>query len=321
MSGGLAHLGSMLRLVARGLRARGEPPVLPDVPRRKPAVERDGVSVDAREVERYAAATAGEGVEWRKGGEVVVPPVLPATWETVQALELFTRLEHPLPVGALVHLESELLSLRTLAAGDRVRCRVELERAERVKRGIRLTLTARNWVGAGQLCTQSTAVFLAKTPADDAARDDGARGTTRGEGDPRAEPPAEWEEVAGWRLSAGAGRRYARVSGDWNPIHLYGWTARPFGFRAPILHGYCTEAMVAHALIQHRFGGDPAALRRLRIVFRSPLLLPARPRLLVGERLGQRWFRVASEDGAKVHAEGTYAGGSQVGRPSLRLVK
>lgn len=37
-------------------------------------------------------------------------------------------------------------------------------------------------------------------------------------------------------------RRYARVSGDWNPIHL-GWAgARLFGYRRPIAHGMWTLA-------------------------------------------------------------------------------
>ena len=71
-----------------------------------------------------------------------------------------------------------------------------------------------------------------------------------------------WAELARWPLPAGAGRRYARVSGDYNPIHLWPWTARPFGFRAPILHGYATAARTAHALIAQRLRGDacrPAA--------------------------------------------------------------
>ena len=320
---GLSHLVPMLRLVARGIAARGRVELPPDVPKRKPSVERDGITVDGRRIERYLKATDGERIERMRGAEAVLPPVFPATWETAQTLELLSALDNPLPPGGVVHLESELLSLRPLSPDDHVRCRVELEKAERVKRGIRLTVAARNWTPAGQLCTQSTAVFLAKAsaPADSSVRDEGSRASGRQEGDVRAEPPSAWEPVTEWRLRGDAGRRYASVSGDWNPIHLWSWTARPFGFRRPILHGFCTEAMVAHALIEHRFGGDPAALRRLRIAFRAPLLLPGRARLLVGERLGQRWFRVVGDDDARVHAEGTYAGGSQVARPKLQIVK
>ena len=34
-----------------------------------------------------------------------------------------------------------------------------------------------------------------------------------------------------WKLPGDLGRRYAAVSGDHNPIHLYGLTAKAFGFR------------------------------------------------------------------------------------------
>lgn len=38
------------------------------------------------------------------------------------------------------------------------------------------------------------------------------------------------------------GLKYAYVSGDWNPHHLYTWTARILGYRAPIAHGLWTLA-------------------------------------------------------------------------------
>jgi len=320
MANRMAPLASMLRLVARGIAHRGADELPPEVPRRKPAVERVHAGVDPALHARYLLATQGDAVEGL-GGDAL-SPVFPATWETAQAMELLASLDRPLPAGGVVHVEGELVQLRPLALGDHVRCRVELERAERVRKGIRLTLSARNWTAGGQLCTQSSAVFLARTRAKAAAAPEpGApRPTTREEGDPRGEPPAQWDELTRWTLRGDAGRRYAAVSGDWNPIHLWGLTARAFGFRRPILHGFCTEAMVAHALIQHRLGGDPAALRRLRIAFRAPLPLPSRARLLLGEHIGVRWFRVAGDDDDTVFAEGTWAGGSPPPR-RLTLVK
>jgi acyl dehydratase len=109
-------------------------------------------------------------------------------------------------------------------------------------------------------------------------------------------------------LGGGAGRRYARASGDYNPIHLWGWTARPFGFKRPILHGFCTAAMAAHALVEGPLGGDPTALRRMRIAFRAPLPLPAHARLWVGEADGHRWFRVTDDPGDTLFAQGTWSG-------------
>ena len=45
-----------------------------------------------------------------------------------------------------------------------------------------------------------------------------------------------------WRLPGDLGRRYAAVSGDRNPIHLYALTAKAFGFPRQIAHGMWSKA-------------------------------------------------------------------------------
>lgn len=83
-----------------------------------------------------------------------------------------------------------------------------------------------------------------------------------------AEPPSG-EIVAQWTLDAMAGRRYARLSGDWNPIHLTGWSARLMGMRAPIIHGMHTLAASCAAL-EKRSGRHATAIS---CRFRAPIPL------------------------------------------------
>jgi len=91
-----------------------------------------------------------------------------------------------------------------------------------------------------------------------------------GKGGPKpAEPEFAGTQVAQWTLDPAAGRRYARLSGDWNPIHLYGWSARLMGMRAPIIHGMHTLAASCAAL--ERVGGRPAM--RIACRFRAPVAL------------------------------------------------
>jgi acyl dehydratase len=45
------------------------------------------------------------------------------------------------------------------------------------------------------------------------------------------------------------GRRYARLSGDYNPIHLGHWGAKMFGFKSAFIHGMWTKA----SLLSHWF--------------------------------------------------------------------
>ncbi len=72
-----------------------------------------------------------------------------------------------------------------------------------------------------------------------------------------------------WTLGEDAGRRYARLSGDWNPIHLSRFNARLMGMRAPIIHGMHTLASACAAI-------ERAAGRQARAIdcrFRAPVEL------------------------------------------------
>lgn len=82
------------------------------------------------------------------------------------------------------------------------------------------------------------------------------------------EPPPAAPELARWDLPANAGRRYAWLSGDANPIHLWPWTARAFGLSSPIVHGMHTLARCEAALSRN------GPVQRLRVEFLRPLALP-----------------------------------------------
>jgi acyl dehydratase len=74
-----------------------------------------------------------------------------------------------------------------------------------------------------------------------------------------------------WSVPADIGRRYAAVSGDSNPIHLYGFTAKLFGFPRAIAHGMWTKAHCLAAYegrLPHAFSVD--------VQFKLPILLPAK---------------------------------------------
>jgi len=71
-------------------------------------------------------------------------------------------------------------------------------------------------------------------------------------------------------LKADLGRRYAKVAGDYNPIHLYPLTAKALGFRRQIAHGMWTKARCIAAL-ENRL---PGAVR-VDVAFKKPVFLPS----------------------------------------------
>jgi hypothetical protein len=68
------------------------------------------------------------------------------------------------------------------------------------------------------------------------------------------------------------GLKYAGVSGDYNPHHLYGFTARMIGFKQPIAHGMWSLAR-AMASLENRFGTHYPL--KADAAFKLPIFMPA----------------------------------------------
>jgi len=73
-------------------------------------------------------------------------------------------------------------------------------------------------------------------------------------------------------VSPGVGRQYARVSGDFNPIHIADLAARFFGFKRAIAHGMWTLARCAAEIGETAFS-QPCALD---VAFKRPISFRAR---------------------------------------------
>jgi acyl dehydratase len=104
-----------------------------------------------------------------------------------------------------------------------------------------------------------------------------------------------------WRIGEDAGRRYAAVSGDRNPIHLHPLTARAFGFRRAIAHGMWTKARCIAALE----GRLPAAYT-VDVAFKLPVLLPAKVGLSTESTGDGGWrFGLCDARSGRPHLAGT----------------
>lgn len=97
----------------------------------------------------------------------------------------------------------------------------------------------------------------------------------------RARVPEDAKELAFWKLRADAGLDFAKLTGDFNPVHWVPAYARAFGFRNTILHGFGTMARAIEGLNRGLYAGDADALREVHVRFTRPLVLPAKVGLYV----------------------------------------
>ncbi len=102
----------------------------------------------------------------------------------------------------------------------------------------------------------------------------------------RKEPtvvPEGARELARVPLDRFAGLTYARLTGDFNPIHWLGPYARVMGHKGVILHGFAQLAHAMEALIQRACMGDPLGLGKLEARFAAPLVLPTTVGVFLGK--------------------------------------
>jgi acyl dehydratase len=180
----------------------------------------------------------------------------------------------PVPLGAALDLTVHAADLRPHRRGRQVTVVTEARRAGRVV-----------WRAESDYLRIERASPRADG-ADDVPTPDGAAAATR-------------TRPVSWQLGADLGRRYAAVSGDRNPIHLYDVTARPFGFRRHIAHGMWTLARCLAEL-----GGDVPPTMRCEASFRRPVPLPGRVAFTAAAVDGGADFSVGSTSDPDRHLRG-----------------
>ena len=193
---------------------------------------------------------------------------LPATYPHLLAFPLQVRLladrKFPLPLPGLVHLRNVVTQHRPIRAVEPLTLRVHAESLAAHPKGARVDLVAAAEVD-GERVWSGRSTYLARGAE--------ARGATAPAAvDLPADLDVELSDVppAVWRIPGDAGRRYAAVSGDVNPIHLNALAAKAFGFPRAIAHGMWCKAR-ALAVIEERL---PEAFT-VDVAFRKPVLLPS----------------------------------------------
>lgn len=248
------------------------PPVWATYPRvllnRRPPIETVGdppefaanvnaVRLEARSVARYASMCGFGAAE---GVPVTFPHILAMPLH----LKIFARGDFPLRPMGLIHLSNTIESLAPLVAGTAVDIVVAARNYQRTDAGIAFDM-ATEITSEGQPVWRETCVFLSRWPA----------GSERASGGRPPRPPKAPKDstvLDEFDVNRRTAWEYAKVSADYNPIHLSDRAARFFGLRGSIAHGMWS---LARSLSEAPL---PALSKGATIgtQFLTPVQLPAR---------------------------------------------
>ena len=217
------------------------------------------VRIDAGRVGAYGRVCGFGGTgPWAAGR--ALPLTYPHILGFPLAARIMARRDFPLPLMGLVHTSIEITSHRPLTVDDRPELLVTADGLRPHRRGTEVVVVTEARVG-GEPVWADRSTYLARHRVRDARLTGGESGGSGGR--PEADEPLP--VVERWQLPAGLGRQHARVSGDYNPIHLSALTARPLGFPRAIAHGMWTVARCAAV----------SSATGLSAQFRAPVMLPA----------------------------------------------
>ncbi|HEU4330463.1 MAG TPA: MaoC/PaaZ C-terminal domain-containing protein [Lapillicoccus sp.] len=222
--------------------------------------ERRGIRVDAAEVADYAHLC---------GFGLGAHPPMP--WPHLLGFPLqaavMSRRDFPVSMVGLVHVENRISWTRPLDYGETLDVSVHAADLRPHRRGQLVDLVA-EVTSSGESVWRGVSTYLARGGGDETAASDS--------------PP----DVSGllsraivrYRFGEDAGRRYAAVSGDVNPIHLHALSARALGFDRAIAHG-----MYSYARVLASLGARIPAAGSSTVWFRKPVKLPSSTRLAVSD--------------------------------------
>lgn len=194
----------------------------------------------------------------------LLPPTYPHILAFALQMQLLTDKEFPFPLLGLVHLSNRIRVLRPLGAVSRAQVSVRVHNLQAHAKGATFDLLTTLDDQLGPLWEAQSQMLCRGVKLD---------------GEPAEQtwqPAQALLEVAHWQAPADIGRQYAKVSGDYNPIHLSAASAKLFGFPTAIAHGLWNKARTLAALSEHL----PKANLEIAVHFRKPVRLPSDVTLL-----------------------------------------
>lgn len=181
-------------------------------------------------------------------------------------MTLLTDRRYPFPIWGALQVRNRITLHQPIARGDILELEARVAGMRALDKGTEIDLDC-SVRRAGKLVWESVNAFYYR----------GHHGAQAEAGAPAAAPMLEGAPLTEWSAPAGARTRFARLTGDYNGIHLASRYARLFGFRGAFHH---PQRMLGQALAHLPREGRPLPLR-LETWLKGPVYYGAKVALRV----------------------------------------
>lgn len=241
---------------------------------RKPAIELQNISAEWHNIPLIGLEAYQRICGFEVNPEGPWPMSYPQVLLTPLHMQLIAQPSFPFPGLGLVHVRQVCEQYQPIVSPKNCIAMVRTDNYQMRKKGAEIDIISEIYDDDVLIWSAVTTVFSRK-----------AKGHGQNEIRPKIPNATDQAHSETWSLSSDLGRRYTKVSGDFNPIHLYAWSAKLFGFKKAIIHGMWS---MAHAL--SKLPPHPA---KVTVHFIRPVELPSQPKFV--------WDKIDSQEHFWIH--------------------
>lgn len=195
----------------------------------------------------------------------------------------------PLAPMGCVHLSNTIVQHRPIAIDEVLRLRCSIADNKISDKGYEFTFHCEAYCG-DELVWEDDSLYLSRAKTNIAS------------GPKSAHPePRSYAQSRVINISRSDARKYARASGDFNPIHLHDLSAKILGFKRMVIHGMWSKA----ACLASLSSDIKTTAYRCHVEFKTPIFLPANVRLDYETNGANLEFELRDKSGVKPHLIGS----------------
>ena len=201
--------------------------------------------------------------------DIKMTDTLPLLYPHVMAggmhMHMLTHKVFPIGLLGAVHLKNTITQHQAIAIGEKFDIHAQMGGFRLTAKGVEFDFTTQVKIGNDVVWEELSIYFMA--------------GKFGGKENPSAESSFELvsldslSDVASWPVPKDRGKKYASISGDYNPIHTSKHLAKLFGFKRDIAHGF---GILAQAVNQSELANGTqisAGKCQVDVIFKGPLYL------------------------------------------------
>ena len=253
----------------------------PTGPKVLPQVEYvvDSFQVDQKHLQAY-----NEVCGFKNDG--FIPAIYLAVLSQSLQMHMMTTEAFPFAVLGLVHIRNQVKQTRKIGVDERLTLSCKFGELKPHDKGVQFDFITTAKVG-NEVVMQGLTTYLSRQKTEKKTTEKAKESRT---------PEYQLQQV--WDIAENTGRRYAKVSGDFNLIHIHAVTAKAFGFKQAIAHGMWSKAKaLANINLPDAYEAD--------VWFKLPMYLPSKVEFLTAEQPKETVFLIRNEKSKKPHVSGT----------------